>query len=73
MALVVCPERARLGKPVVDAITEAYRAKTAYDSAREKHAANVASLATNLRRARDAERAATRALADHIKQHGCRS
>jgi hypothetical protein len=59
------------GKPVVDAVTEVYRAKTTYDSAREKRATNVDSHAANLIRARNAERGSTQALSDHIKEHGC--
>lgn len=68
-----CPERAAVSKPVVDAITEVYRAKAEYDAAKQKHAANVEALAATLQKARNAERGANRSLAEHIKQHGCKS
>jgi hypothetical protein len=48
-----CSERAQLSKPLVDAVAEVHRLKTA------------------LMKARQAERAARRALADHIAAHGC--
>jgi hypothetical protein len=66
-----CPERSRLSRPVVDAIAEVYRAKAAHDTAKQKRADNEHELAIALRKARDAERAAERALGEHIMEHGC--
>jgi hypothetical protein len=68
-----CPERTRLGKPVVDAVAEVYRAKEAYESAKLNHSANFAETAVDLTKAREAERIATKALGEHIKAHGCKS
>jgi hypothetical protein len=48
-----CAERARLSKPVVDAVAEVHHLKEA------------------LMKARRAERAARRALADHVAAHCC--
>ena len=66
-----CTERAKLSKPVIDAIAEVYRAKAEYDSAKLKRAANEAELAVALRKAMEAERAAHRAFGQHVTEHGC--
>jgi hypothetical protein len=68
---VPCAERAALSGPVIDAITETWHAKAAYDEAKRKNAGNADALAAALFKARDAERAALRALREHIERHGC--
>ena len=73
MATERCAERARLSRPVIDAIAEVYRAKAAYYSAKQKRADNEVELAVGLRKAREAERAAERTLGEHIKAHGCKA
>jgi hypothetical protein len=67
MALDPCAKRFRLSKPVVNAITQVYRAKTDYDAARQKQAVNADALAVVLQGARGAERMAVRARAEHIR------
>lgn len=66
-----CPERSTLSKAVADAVTVTYRAKGKYDMANEKQADNVGQLGDVLSKATAAERAAERALQEHIEQHGC--
>ena len=66
-----CTERLRLSRPVVDAIAQVNTAKTAYDTAKLRRAANVDALAGALRAAREAERAAEHALNERVRQHGC--
>lgn len=66
-----CAERLQLSIPVVNAIAQVYTAKTAHDTAKLRHAANVDALADALRAAMEAERAAERAYDDHVRQHGC--
>jgi hypothetical protein len=65
-----CEDRASLSRDVVDAVA-VYRAKTDYDSSKQKCAPDIDALAVELQKARGAERAAVRALDDHVKQHGC--
>ena len=66
MPFAVCTERQVLARAVVDAVSTVYKAKAALDSAKEERGAtNVDSLSAALQQARDAERAATRALDDH--------
>jgi hypothetical protein len=72
MPTELCVERANLSRAVVDAITESYRAKGDYDKAKQKQAANVDALATALLKARAEERAAERALREHVEQDGCK-
>ena len=67
----MCPERAILSKLVLDVVAEVYRVKAEYDSAKQKRSTNASALALALERARASEAAATRALSNHIKQHGC--
>jgi hypothetical protein len=56
----------------MDAIDEFWRLNAAYDSAKQNQADNVDALATALEKAREVERAAARALREHIEQHGCK-
>jgi hypothetical protein len=67
-----CPERSRLAKPVIDALAEVYRAKDTYDTAKLNRAENVDELALILMHARQAERVATKAFGEHVKEHGCK-
>ena len=67
-----CPERRALAHAVVAAIAETYRAKAEHDMAKRKRLGTVDSQAVMLFNARAAERAAERALREHINQHeGC--
>ena len=68
-----CPERAKLGKAVVDAVAEVYRAKEAYDTAKQNRSKKFAEVVADLRKAREAERVTSKALGEHIKEHGCKS
>jgi hypothetical protein len=70
MRLGKCAERARLSRPVVNAIAEVHRAKEAYDAAKQKRAENVDALEVALQKARQAGRAAKHAFAEHTA-HGC--
>ena len=69
----LCTERRILSDTVVAAVASVYRAKEAYESAKSKKTADVDKLSVVLAAARKSERDATRALGDHIKQHGCKS
>jgi hypothetical protein len=66
-----CAERARLSRPVLDAIAESSRAKEAYDAGRQGKVGNLVGLANALYEAREAEREAERAFREHVEQHGC--
>lgn len=61
----------RLFDAVVRAVAESYRAKTSYDAAKQKRALGLTTLAVILTQAREAERAAEKALAAHMTEHGC--
>ena len=67
----LCAERKFLSDAVVKAIGEFYRAKQEYNLAKAKRPEAVDDLALVLQKARAEERVASRALADHIKEHGC--
>ena len=56
---------------LVDATTEVYRAKNAYDFVKEKQVESLDALARVLQEATAVERAAELALNEHIRQHGC--
>ena len=71
MQLDDCAERVRLSRPVVDAITEVYRARREYDSAKQKRSADVEAFSAALQKAREAERKAQREFDEHIRQHRC--
>jgi hypothetical protein len=66
-----CTERAHLSRIAADALDELFRAKTAYDSAKRERAENGSALGLALSKARGTERAAARALAEHIAAHRC--
>jgi hypothetical protein len=66
-----CAERAQLSRIAADALDELFRVKVAYDTAKQKRAENVSALGLVLSKARGTERAAARALAEHITAHGC--
>ena len=68
-----CPERARLSKPVIDAISATYRIKAEWEKAKENRSENAGALAVELQKAREGERAAERALREHVEQHRCQS
>ena len=68
-----CPERSRLGKAVVNAVAEVYLAKETYNTAKQDPAKDVTELGVVLMKARGAERIATKALGEHIKEHGCKA
>ena len=67
-----CPERIQLGKAVADAIAKVYRAKDAYNTAKQNRSAETEVLAAILMQALDAERIAAKALDAHMKEHGCK-
>jgi hypothetical protein len=71
MPLEECAERARLSRIVAGAIAEVYRARAAYDAAKQKGAENLNALGLVLLEARGAERAAEDAFRDHVTTHGC--
>jgi hypothetical protein len=66
-----CAERAHLSRIAAHALDELSRAKAAYDTAKRERAENVSALGLVLSKAREAERAAARVLAEHITAHGC--
>ena len=66
-----CAERAQLSRIATEAIAKVYRAKAAYDTAKQKRAENLSAIGLVLLKAKGAERAAARALAEHITAHGC--
>jgi len=68
-----CAERRILWSRLVDATTEVYRAKNAYDFVKEKQVESLDALARVLQEAMAVERAAELALKEHIRQHGCQS
>jgi hypothetical protein len=71
MRMDECAEHRHLLKSVVAAVAEVYRVKIEYDAARRKRAENAEELAGAHLKAREAERMAARALAEHIAAHGC--
>lgn len=74
MPFEVCAEREVLARGVLNAVSNVYQAKAAFDSAKQKHGAtNIDSLGVALQQARDAQRAATRVLDVHMKHHGCKA
>jgi Xaa-Pro aminopeptidase len=60
-----------LSDAVVAAVASVYRAKEDYESAKAKKTADVDQLATVLAAERKSEREATRALENHVREHGC--
>ena len=68
-----CTERERLSKTVAATISEVFRAKVEYESAKNSAADNAVELAIALGKAREAEVKAEHALEEHVKQHGCRA
>ena len=66
-----CAERAQLSRIATEAIARVYRAKAAYDSAKQKRAENLSALGLVLLKAKGAERGAARALEEHLAAHGC--
>jgi hypothetical protein len=66
-----CAERAQFSRIATEAIDELFRAKAAYDRAQQKRAENLSALGLVLLKAKGAERAAARALAEHIAAHDC--
>jgi hypothetical protein len=70
---LACAERAQLSHIATAAVAKVYRAKAAYDTAKQKRAENLSALGLVLLKAQGAARAATRALAEHITAHGCQA
>jgi hypothetical protein len=66
-----CPVRKFLSKAVMDAINKSYLVRQDYELAQRE--INSDSLAATLQVLAEAERAALRALEQHIKQHGCKT
>ena len=66
-----CPERKVLSDAVAAAVASVYRAKRAYDSAKEKNTENVEEIGVFLAAARKTELEATTAFENHVKEHGC--
>ena len=66
-----CPERKVLSDAVAAAVASVYRAKRAYDSAKEKNSANTEEIGIFLAAALKTEFEATTALQDHVREHGC--
>jgi len=68
-----CAARVTLSSAIVVAVSNVYRARPDYESAKQKRAANTDALSDVLQRARDAERIAVRELDEHVRQHGCKA
>ena len=66
-----CPERKVLAAAVAAAVQVVYRAKRAYDSAKEKNTENVEEIGIFLAAARKTELEATTSFENHVREHGC--
>lgn len=66
-----CSDRLDLAIAAIGAMAVSYGAKAAYDLAVKQHDIDIIQRAAALSAARDKEKEAERALADHIEQHCC--
>ena len=66
-----CPERKALSRNVADAISGVYAARGHYEKAMQIRKPDAGALQNALTQARNTQRAADRALREHIEQHGC--